>query len=158
MNFWFSVLGLISPLMLEYQQLFYISVAPSQSLHGTPWTRHLWDKCNKVEIILPIPSSTTHTDNKSNKVEGRKKVYLCLQLRKMWDLRIQDIFPLNYWQDEVVPSSSRHWHFYSHKTQLFPQVQLHSYSFCVLDPSAGRQNTHLELGKERPGNWNRFLF
>lgn len=62
--------------------------------HGTPWTRHLWDKCNKVEIILPIPSTTTHTDNKSNNVEGRKKVYLCLQLRKMWDLRIQDFFPL----------------------------------------------------------------
>lgn len=32
MNFCFSVLGLISPLLLEYQQLFYISVAPSQSL------------------------------------------------------------------------------------------------------------------------------
>lgn len=95
--------------------------------HGTPWTHQLWDKGNKVEIILPIPSSTTHTDNKSNKVEGRKKSICVCNWGKCGIYESRTFFPLNYWQDEVVPSSSRHRHFYSHKTQLFPS-QTHKFS------------------------------
>lgn len=132
MNFYYSILGLVSVLMLKYQQLFYISAVPSQKtisffmeLHelailGKSATQFKLNYLFQVLLSMQITKAT------STKLKREKSIFVFLTAENAGFMNPGFFFLGISDRTRWVPCSSRH-HNFSHKTQLFPS-QIYKFS------------------------------